>query len=490
MDFQQIGNSIVDTLSRSAPIILSAIGILVGGWIVAILVRWVVRNALKLVKLNRMVKSGTEKAMDLEGGIATGAYYLILVMALIGFFNVLKLNLVSAPLQALVEKVMDFLPNLVAGGVLAIVAWVLATVVRKIGKSGLAATNWDEKISTGAGMKPVSESVADILYWLILLLFLPAILGALKLEGLLDPVQGMVDKTLDMLPNIAAAALLGFVGWFLANLLRNLVSNLLSATGADALGERAGLKGNLPLSKLVGLIVFIFVFVPALIAALNALKIDAIAGPATAMLSEMMAAIPNIFVAGLILAVAFAVSRFVGEIIAKLLGGIGFDRVPAKLGLGQALPESVTPSRFVGRVIVFFIMLFATVEAASVLGFHQISDLVAMMIEFGGQVLLGVAIIVVGLWIANLAHGAISRQTGANAPFYAGIARIAILGIVFAMGLNAMGLAPDIVQLAFGLTLGAVAVAIALSFGLGGREAAGKQMEHWFSRLRGGSDRN
>ncbi len=49
-----------------------------------------------------------------------------------------------------------------------------------------------------------------------------------------------------------------------------------------------------------------------------------------------------------------------------------------------------------------------------------------------------------------------------------------------------MGLADDIVNLAFGLTLGGVAFAFALAFGLGGREAAGRQLEHWFSRLRGG----
>jgi len=67
----------------------------------------------------------------------------------------------------------------------------------------------------------------------------------------------------------------------------------------------------------------------------------------------------------------------------------------------------------------------------------------------------------------------------------ANTARFAILGIVIAMGLRAMGLADDIVNLAFGLTLGSVAIAVALSFGLGGREAAGRQMEHWLSQLRG-----
>ena len=67
----------------------------------------------------------------------------------------------------------------------------------------------------------------------------------------------------------------------------------------------------------------------------------------------------------------------------------------------------------------------------------------------------------------------------------AGLARFTILGLVLAMGLRAMDLANEIVNAAFYLILGALAVAFALSFGLGGREAAGKQMEHWLSRLRG-----
>ena len=64
------------------------------------------------------------------------------------------------------------------------------------------------------------------------------------------------------------------------------------------------------------------------------------------------------------------------------------------------------------------------------------------------------------------------------------VVRIAIVGLAIAMGLRAMGIADDIVNLAFGLILGAVAVTIALSFGLGGREAAGKQMDYWLEKLR------
>jgi hypothetical protein len=111
-----------------------------------------------------------------------------------------------------------------------------------------------------------------------------------------------------------------------------------------------------------------------------------------------------------------------------------------------------------------------------------VRDLVSTFIKFGGDVLLGAAILVIGFWLANLAHDAISRASERTGV--ARIARIAIIGLVIAMGLRAMGIADDIVNLAFALTFGSAAVAFALAFGLGGREAAGRQMEHWLSQLR------
>jgi len=57
------------------------------------------------------------------------------------------------------------------------------------------------------------------------------------------------------------------------------------------------------------------------------------------------------------------------------------------------------------------------------------------------------------------------------------------MAIFLAFGLSTMGIADNIVNLAFGLTLGAAAVAFALAFGLGGREAAGKQLERFFDNI-------
>lgn len=485
MDFTRLVESLQSTLGETLPTLVGAVLILVVGWVVALVLRAGVRKALGLVQVNQRLRASTGSALDVEAGVATGVYYLILLFVLVAFFNTLSLEMVSAPLQALVGEVFVFLPKLVAAAVLLLVAWVLAMIVRAVVTRALAATTLDERLSAGAGMRPVSDSAGNVLYWLVILLFVPAVLGVLELGGLLGPVQGMLQEILGMLPNLLGAAFIAVAGWWIAKIVRELVTNLLAATGADRAAERAGLRGTMSVSRLVGLVVYILILVPALIAALQALQIESITTPATRMLEEIMVAVPNIFAAAIILVIAFVVSRLAASLVSGLLGGMGFDGLPARLGLGQAFQGEPTPSQLVGRVIVFFVMLFAVVEAAGRLGFEQVSRLVSMFIEFGADVLLGTAIIAVGFWLSTLAHGAILRVQGQGARTVAGVTRFAILGLIIAMGLRAMGLANEIVNLAFGLTLGAVGAAVALSFGLGGREAAGRQMEHWLSRLRG-----
>src|SRR5699024_8958129 len=139
----------------------------------------------------------------------------------------------------------------------------------------------------------------------------------------------------------------------------------------------------------------------------------------------------------------------------------------------------MTPSQVVGRIALFFVMAFAVVEAANRLGFSGVNGLFEQLIAFGAQVLFGLIILAVGQWLASLAVRAIRHTSGKHSGTLAAIARIAILGLVIAMGLHAMGFAEAIVNLAFGLTLGAVAVAVALAFGLGGREAASRITKRW-----------
>ncbi len=145
--------------------------------------------------------------------------------------------------------------------------------------------------------------------------------------------------------------------------------------------------------------------------------------------------------------------------------------IPAKLDLQRFLGTTKI-SCVVGYLIVFFTMLFAVSEAANRLGFDQVSGLIAMFIQFGADILLGAVILVVGFWLANLVAKVVQRGEYNSSRWLANLVRILIMGLVVAMGLRAMGIADSIVNLAFGLTLGSVAVAFALAFGLGGRQPA------------------
>jgi hypothetical protein len=484
MDFSVLASSLQSTLGGQLPAIFGALGIIVVGWLAAVLARAAMRRILGMLKVDSRIEESTGQQVGVESGIAVGVFWLVILITLVAVFDSLHLDRISNPFAQLVTQIIGYAPRLIAGTLLVLLAWLIATLIQALVNRALSASTLGERLSKEAGMEPMSRTVANVLFWLVILLFVPSILAAFELRGLLEPVQSMLAKLLDMVPNVFGAAVIGFVGWLVAKVLRGLVTNLLAAAGADKMGSQIGLADAVKLSRLSGTIVFILVFVPTLIAALDALKIEAISRPATDMLERLLAAVPNLVAAALILVVTWYVARFAADVLSRLLAGMGLDTLPQRLGIGGAFAGSLKPSGLVRGLALFFAMLFATIEAAHRLDFTQVRDLVSVFIKFGGEVLLGGSILVIGFWLASVAYNALSRASGEQRPWLARIARVAILGLVIAMGLRAMGIADDIVNLAFGLTLGAVAVAFALAFGLGGREAAGRQMEHWLSQLR------
>lgn len=483
------------SLGEYLPTILGALAVLLIGWIVALIASKLVRIGLAKLRTNERLSAETKSDTDFEKMGGRIVFWIIFLVALVGSLSILHIDGVTGPLANLVN-------TLVPAIILAVVAWLVATIVRVVVNKALRATHLDQKVSnTKPDSRPLSHTMGDVAYWLVLLLFLPAIVGTLQIEALTQPLSDMISSMLGMLPNLIAAAIIGVVGWIVAKIVRGVVSNLLAATGVDNL-TRNNAEG-IKLSRLGGTLVFILIIVPTLIAALDALQIEAISAPLVDMLDKFLQAVPNIIAAAAILILAWFIGRFVARLVTQLLTNLGFDVVPARIGLGHAFAAPApadatspaaaigsslgadTPRRslsiLAGKVVLFFIMLFATVEAAGMLGFAGVSDLLEMFISFGADILLGLVIFAVGYWLADLAAMAIERVS-ADGRGMARIARVAILGLVIAMGLGAMGVADNIVNLAFGLVLGAVAVAVALAFGLGGREAAGQIAGRWASQ--------
>ena len=452
--------------------IIGAVLIFIIGWLVALGIAALVRGVLSKVNLNQRMNSSTGKTYDLEGIISKIVFWFIFIIAISGALSQLNLNSISAPFSNMVNQVLAFIPNLIGAIALGVIGWVVATVARTAINAALAKTSMDERLSAQAGVKPMSSTIADMVYWFILLVVLTMVLGQLELDGLFAPLTNMVDKIFSFIPNILIAGVIFVVGYIIAKVVRGIVTNLVSTFDVQKLATKAGLSEQNSLPNIAGSLAFLVVIIPTIIAALNALKIEVIARPATNMLNKIMEALPNIFMAVAILVVTFYVVRMVANIIKGLIENTQINQLPAKVGLQETMGDKKV-SDLVSYAIIFFAMLFASIAASDLLGFEPVSAIIAMFIAFGANIILGAIILFIGFWLANIIAGVVERSEQGS-QFLANIVRVLIMGLVLAMGLKAMGIADSIVNLAFGLTLGAVAVAFALSFGLGGQEAAAR----------------
>jgi Conserved TM helix len=508
------------TVGAFLPSLIGAVGILIIGWILAFILSSIVQKLLKRTdldnKLGDIITGGSSRsasALNTEkiGGDIT--FWIVFLLALSSALSTLHLDGAAQPLTNVLSQITAFVPKLISAAALGAIAWLIATAIRTVvtRTAGTIMPAMSRRMAVGENQVLPSETLGNALYWFVFLFFLPAILGVLELQGPLAPVQNLLNEILSALPNIFKAGMIGVVGWFVAKIVRELATNLLAAAGTEKLATKIGLNRAAPgqsLSGLLGTIVYLMVLIPTAVAALDALQIPAISKPATSMLQQVLTAIPQILTAAAILALAYVVSQFIGELVTNLLNGLGFNNIFRALGLNTlhnsttaaptnpVAPASTTrsaiapvvkkqtPSEVAGLVAQIGVMLVAAVAATGVLGIPSLTVLVNQLLIISGQVLSGVVVFAIGLYLANLAQKVVASSGTHQSQVLGQIARLAIIVFVGAMALQQMGIAASIVNLAFGLLLGAIAVAMAISFGLGGRDVASEQLRDWMAGFR------
>lgn len=362
----------------------------------------------------------------------------------------------------------------------------------------------------------IGASVGDVAFWLIVLFGVVAALGVLNLGQVVTPLNTLLNQVAGFLPNILGAGLIFFIGYVVATLASRVTEAALTAANADAWLDKAGMgraTGSTGVSKALSTLVFVLILIPITIAALEQLNIETITTPAVAVLSTVFDAIPRVLAAAVVLAIGWFIGRWVAQIIERVLPATGFDRSMSSLtGLSSvkrpedatpgdailagettssiavaqdATPSAsrMTPSAIVAKIAMIAIVAFTAVEAAHLLQFATMADLVENVLSLAIQVIVGGVIITAGVIIADLLANAIDRGTEGRDGFASTLVRWATIALATAMGLRFMGIADDIVLLAFGLILGAAAVASALAFGLGGRAAAGRVADTWADKV-------
>ncbi len=375
-------------------------------------------------------------------------------------------------------------PRLLAVVGLLCVAWIGGRVARGAvtrigGRAGL-----DHRLQT-PGFSAMLGGVASGIVWL---LALPGLLQAMDLQGLLVPVNVMMSRLMGFLPNVAGAAIVLGIGVLAARILRQVVTGLLRAAGSERLAERLGLNASLGehgLAGLIGSVVFALVMLPVLTAALSPLQIDAVTMPVSRLLESVIALIPKLVAGGAILVIASLLGRAAAGVTTGLLAGMGADRLPQALGLPRdRFAGGRRASEVGGMLVMWSIVLLALLQACEVLGMSALTQAVAQLGVLLAQLVVAAVVLAVGLWLSSLAAKGVSTVGGRHALVLSRMVRWAVLTFTAALALRQAGLPADIVAIAFGAVVGALALGAALALGLGGQHAVMQLSQEWLNRRR------
>lgn len=333
----------------------------------------------------------------------------------------------------------------------------------------------------------ITEFIGKLVHLAVFLLFVPGIFESLGMTEVSAPILGVLNTIWGYLPNLLAAGIVLWVGFFVARLVRELLIPVFDKLKVNRLQEKAGISVDESgkLSNTLAYIVYVLILIPVVITALRALNISAISDPAVKMLDVIFAFIPNILAALIILVVGCRVAKLAGSIVENLLKSSGLDEKLAQRLEGQA--SSFVLSKVSGTVVHAVLVIFFVVESFGVLHLDVLTSIGTVVISYLPYVLAAVLILLACYVADSLAQKAL--QKNGHKAFALG-SRIAIYGIGAFMILSELGIAQKLVDTAFILIVAALAVAFALSFGIGGREFAGRTLEKLENNLSGesGSD--
>ncbi|MBY0145218.1 mechanosensitive ion channel [Neobacillus niacini] len=471
------------------PNLLFALLVLLVGWLIAKSIGKSVEALLKRTKFDDKLFAniGTKKYSS-EIIIGKIVYYILLVVVWIIFFNMLNLSFIATPLVEMLTMITAAIPNVLKAALILLFAWGVASLLRMLFKKGAAMVHlerrfvqWKIAISQSEAVNKVN-GIAKAIFYFVLLLFLPGVLGALQIEGVSEPFADTLSTLLAFLPKLFAAALIVFVGWLIAKIVRDILSNFLNSIGTEKLGERLGIvktTDSISLSSIIGNIAFILILIPTIITALEKLELKGISDPAIAMLQDVVSLIPNIAVAVILILVGIWLGKWVERIVTQMLWRLKVDNVFTQMGVGSLKPEqsTYTLSQIIGMLAKIVVILLFTVEALQVVQLEFLVVLGTAVISYLPMLFAALIILGIGLYLGNLVQRILENiLKNSYSRTLAAVAKYTIFTFTIFMALDQLGVAHSIVNAAFILLLGGLALAFGLAFGLGGKDFASKYL--------------
>ncbi len=486
------------------PDLLLALLVLLVGWLIAKLIEKAVYGILKKANIDNKLYVGENKSgrkWTTEKIVSKVVYFIALVFVFIMFFNILQLSFIATPLVSMLSTITAFIPNILKAALILLLAWVIASilkvVIEKLGTSGpfKSALLKSKLFQEERVVRQAVHTFSKIVFYLVLLVFLPGVLGALNITGVSGPFSDMIQSMLAFIPKLFASALILLVGWFVAKIVRDILTGFLSTLGIERIGAKLGLTRvlqNTSIASVIGNIVYVLILIPVVISALEQLNLRGISEPAIAMLNDIMTMLPNIAIAIVLVLVGIYVGKWIGNVVSGLLNGVGFNSLLNKMGIGNwnpaATSNNIDPanpspnsntslSDLVGNIVQILIIVLFTVEALEIVELTFLVTLATGVLAYLPNVIAAIVIVGVGLVLGNLSKRVISSILGqSNLKFLSTLTKYAIIALSFFMALDQLMIADSIVNAAFTLILGGLALAFGLAFGLGGKDFASKYL--------------
>lgn len=205
------------------------------------------------------------------------------------------------------------------------------------------------------------------------------------------------------------------------------------------------------------------------------------------MINDFIAWIPHLIGAIFILVVGYVVAKLLEKGTDAVLEKVGFDRAASRGGVADALARTGTrmdPSSAVASLVFWVVLLVVILMAANALGLTAIAAMFEELVTYIPNVIVAILILVfammLGEFVKDLTLATVGRVEGAR--MLANLAKVSIIVLAIFMALDQLQIADDIVETAFTLLLGALALAVALAFGLGNRELAAEYTRRWVER--------
>lgn len=489
-------NQMVVGYSHQVLNLIIALVVLLVGWLIAKSIGKAVEKGLRKTNLHHKLFSHTgnppKGKYSSEVIVGKVVYYILLVIVFIIFLNMLSLSFVATPLVQMISIITGAIPFVLQAALILLLAWVAATVIRFLFKKAVSMFNLKDhmvkwNISGNAyEAQNKLDGFAKAVFYFVLLLFLPGVLGALHIQGVSQPFADTLSAMLSFIPKLFAAAIIVVVGYLIAKIVRDILTNFLSSIGTEKLGQRLGLsktseaggQDGFSISSIIGNIAFVLILIPTIITALERLNLRGISEPAIAMLNQVLTLIPNIVVAIVMILVGIWVGKWVEKLISQMLWRLKFDSLFHQMGIGSYnQDQKFSLSQLVGMLAKIVVVLLFTVEALQIVHLTFLVTLATAVIAYLPMLFAAIVILGIGLYLGHLVERILQNvlKSDYSRPL-AAVAKYSIIAISIFMALDQMGVAKSIVNAAFILVLGGMALAFGLAFGLGGKEFAAKYL--------------